>query len=116
MLLRFPRRHVFFMALFIVATKGWHAKLSCNHAHGVQKVPSEPTPPVGGLALLIGLMVGVWQLLSSEAGGILASLLLASLPALLVGLAEDLTKRVPVLHRLIAALACGLVVNRLLPD
>lgn len=98
---------VFFSALLIVVTKGWHAALSMDHAHGVQKVHTEPTPRVGGLAILMGVIVGVWQLLPSEAGGILASFLLAGLPALLIGLVEDLTKRVPVLHRLIATMACG---------
>jgi UDP-N-acetylmuramyl pentapeptide phosphotransferase/UDP-N-acetylglucosamine-1-phosphate transferase len=97
------------VALLIVTTKSWHAVLSMDHAHGVQKVHTEPTPRVGGLAIFVGLLCGTLQLLPSPVGEILLSLLLAGLPALLVGLAEDLTKRVPVLHRLVATMACGVL-------
>jgi UDP-N-acetylmuramyl pentapeptide phosphotransferase/UDP-N-acetylglucosamine-1-phosphate transferase len=96
-------------ALLIVATKSWHAALSMDHAHGVQKVHTEPTPRVGGLAIFVGLLCGTLQLMPSTSGEILLSLVLSGLPALLIGLAEDLTKRVPVLHRLVATMACGAV-------
>jgi UDP-N-acetylmuramyl pentapeptide phosphotransferase/UDP-N-acetylglucosamine-1-phosphate transferase len=99
----------FLTAAVLVSTKAWHAKLSMDDVQGIQKVHTEPTPRVGGLALMTGALCGAWLLLPSSAGEILLFLLFAGMPALLIGLAEDLTKRVPIVHRLLATMACGAV-------
>lgn len=103
-----------------------HAHLSHDHVDaGPQKYHEFPTPRVGGLAIMSGLLVGsgilllfdVPQLAEREFG----LLLLASAPAFLGGLVEDLTKKVGVLERLtltmlagsIGAWLLGAILNRL---
>lgn len=102
------------------------------HAHfshdpvdsGPQKAHSEPTPRIGGITILSGLlaagavMLMVDQIPAERAFGLL---LLSSIPAFLGGLVEDITKKVGVLERLfltilsgaVAAWLLGAILNRL---
>lgn len=103
----------FFACGLILASRRWHQRFSLDGDYGVQKFHTEPTTRIGGLGLMIGLVVGWWvqeedQILIN-ADQILGLTLLASVPAFLFGLAEDLTKRVSVLSRLLATMASGLL-------
>jgi UDP-N-acetylmuramyl pentapeptide phosphotransferase/UDP-N-acetylglucosamine-1-phosphate transferase len=93
----------------IALTKRWHAKLTSDTFGGVQNVHTETTPRVGGVAIYLGLALGGGQLMQSASGEIIFALQLACLPALMIGLAEDLTKRIPVPLRLMATMTCGVV-------
>lgn len=101
-----------FMACgFILATRRWHNHLSMDTHYGVQKFHVDPTPRIGGLGCLVGITVG-WSIhesvpLFANADRLLGLMLLASLPAFLFGLAEDLTKHVSVRNRLLATMASG---------
>jgi UDP-N-acetylmuramyl pentapeptide phosphotransferase/UDP-N-acetylglucosamine-1-phosphate transferase len=78
---------------------------------GVQKFHAVSTPRVGGLALLVA-MLGLALLMTATAPALVGSfslLLLAGAPALLTGLAEDMTKRVGVLPRLLATMLSGAI-------
>jgi UDP-N-acetylmuramyl pentapeptide phosphotransferase/UDP-N-acetylglucosamine-1-phosphate transferase len=75
---------------------------------GVQKFHTTPTPRVGGLPIVIGLSVA-WLTSTSEIKQILTPILIAGMPAFLFGLAEDVTKRVGVLARLLATMFSGLL-------
>ncbi len=75
----------------------------------VQKFHIQPTPRVGGIGIYLGLLVAAFFMRDREAAEILATIVLAGLPALVVGLAEDVTKRVGVLTRLIATFLSGLL-------
>ncbi len=79
-----------------------------DSSHGIQKFHTTPTPRVGGLPIVIGLSVACFTS-TPEIKHILAPILIAGLPAFLFGLAEDITKRVGVLARLLATMASGLL-------
>jgi UDP-N-acetylmuramyl pentapeptide phosphotransferase/UDP-N-acetylglucosamine-1-phosphate transferase len=93
-----------------------HALVLSAHKHGhltmdvpgaVQKFHLDPTPRVGGIAIYIA-MVAAWVLMPglSEAK-LLSTILVAGMPALFVGLWEDVTKRVSVRTRLLVTMASG---------
>ncbi len=85
-----------FLCLVLVRLRHLHGQLTADCEHGVQKVHVGQVPRVGGVGVLGG-MVAAWLVLlgrgSSEAP-LLGVLLLASLPAWGMGVAEDLSKRV----------------------
>lgn len=95
-------------SLVLVATTRWHGRFTLDATRGVQKFHSAPTPRIGGLAIIFGLFVAC--ALSSDAQqDLFAPLLLASLPAFLFGIAEDLTRRVSIGARLLATMASGVL-------
>lgn len=109
----------FAVCLLLVLTQRWHGRLSLDSdLTGAQKFHDVPVPRVGGLAVFAGLLTGVMGLaIFSERSNTeepLFLLIMASLPAFLAGLLEDITKRVSVGVRLLAtfssaALAAWLV-------
>jgi UDP-N-acetylmuramyl pentapeptide phosphotransferase/UDP-N-acetylglucosamine-1-phosphate transferase len=88
----------------------WHARYTSDtDMTGVQKYHVLPVPRVGGIAIVIGMLfvagVAGWR----EPGLVkpLFLLLLAGMPAFLGGLAEDLTKNVRAVVRLLLAMLAG---------
>ena len=98
----------FLVSVLIVLTKNLHGSATMDLSQGIQKFHTKPTPRVGGLPIVIGLSV-TWFNSTPEIKHILTPLLIAGLPAFLFGLAEDITKRVGVLARLLATMASGLL-------
>jgi UDP-N-acetylmuramyl pentapeptide phosphotransferase/UDP-N-acetylglucosamine-1-phosphate transferase len=98
----------FALCLIMVLTKRWHGGLTMDFTEGVQKFHTAPTPRVGGVPIVLGLVV-VWAKTPADVQGLLTPLLFAALPAFLFGVAEDITKRVGVLQRLLATMASGLL-------
>lgn len=90
----------------LVLTQRWHGPYTLDSAWGVQRFHTQPTPRIGGVAIAMGLLVVWWQA-SAERHALLAPLLLASFPALVFGLAEDISKRVGPRTRLIATMSSG---------
>ncbi len=76
---------------------------------GVQKNHARPVPRVGGLAIALGLVALVAWVSLTQAGHAreMALVFACGLPALLAGLAEDLTKQVGIRTRLLATAASG---------
>ena len=101
----------FFSGWIILRYEHLHAHLSHDGiAGGPQKYHTRPTPRIGGIALVAGLLsAGGIILLADEAdvGRQFGILLLASAPAFVGGLTEDLTKRVGVLERLLLTMLAG---------
>ncbi|MGA0610298.1 MraY family glycosyltransferase [Caldimonas sp. KR1-144] len=101
------------MALIIVRSSRRHGRFSGDHdLSGPQKFHARPVPRVGGLAVVLGLacafVVDDSNWLRQRSFDAMALTLLAcGLPALLMGFAEDLTKRVRPLWRLLAAAVSG---------
>ena len=94
-----------FVGHLIVRYDAFHANWSFDPVKtGPQKFHSAPTPRIGGLGVMAGLLVPgaalltVEQSASSEQFGYL---LIASLPAFAGGITEDATKNVGVLARLL---------------
>lgn len=125
---------IIFLATFVVAWIGGWLILTYDHLHshlshdqvgsGPQKYHTQPTPRIGGVVVMGGLLVAgciiffVDTFLVSREFGLL---LLACMPAFFGGLVEDLTKKAGVIERLaltmlsgaIAAWLLGTVINRL---
>ncbi len=93
-------------SLLLVLTKHWHGHFSMDHTEGVQKFHTKPTPRIGGVSIVSGMVAG-YALAPADTQALLGPLLLASVPAFGAGLLEDVTKRVGVKARLLATMASG---------
>lgn len=96
----------FLIGLLLVLTKRWHGSMSMDFTDGIQKFHTTPTPRIGGVPILLSLVL-VWGKSSPEIKELLTPILLAGMPAFLFGIAEDLTKQVGVVQRLLATMASG---------
>ncbi len=95
--------------LVLLATSGGHGIWSLDSRAGVQKNHTAPTPRIGGIAVLAGVLAG-WAYSPSEASqNLLCGLILAGMPAFTFGLAEDLSEQVSVRARLLATMSCGVL-------
>lgn len=92
-------------SFFIEYTKRWHGSLSFDSDTGVQRQHQQPTPRVGGLAIWLGLLMGVMVC----ADELCASVWLVGSPVFIVGLIEDLSKTVSVGTRLMASMLAGVI-------
>lgn len=107
--LALPLMVSFTVCLSLVATMRWHGRLTRDHPVSVQKEHVAPVPRVGGLGVYFGLLATeVTAPFSTH--NTLEFILLAGVPALVVGLMEDMTKRVAVAARLIASIISGLMI------
>ena len=93
-------------SLLLVATTRWHGRFTLDATRGVQKFHSVPTPRIGGLAIMLGLIFAC-ATASDAQQKLLTPLLAAAAPAFLFGIAEDLTRRVSIGARLVATMASG---------
>ena len=96
------------VALLIVITKRLHGRFSMDVSVGIQKFHTDPTPRVGSIAITAGI-VAAYVLADPARKVLLGPLILAGIPAFVFGLLEDITKRVSVLARLLATMACGVL-------
>jgi UDP-N-acetylmuramyl pentapeptide phosphotransferase/UDP-N-acetylglucosamine-1-phosphate transferase len=107
------------MSLLIVLSQKWHGSFSHDHdLQGVQKVHTTVVPRIGGLAVMIGVIVGMClvpyfaaDMLSDFDMRRIGMLLLVSIPAFGAGLVEDVTKRVSVRVRLCATMASAVLAS-----
>ncbi|QEK95605.1 glycosyl transferase [Achromobacter insolitus] len=100
----------FASSLLLVRYNSLHSRYTADcDTTGVQKYHDQPVPRVGGIAVLFAMacILAVAMAREPALGNDPLVLLLVSLPAFLGGLAEDLTKRVRVLSRLILAMISG---------
>ena len=96
----------FFAALItsflVIKYEHLHQKFSLDHDFlGIQKFHTESTPRIGGIPLFFGLAVGCILIYNATTEPLW--ILISTLPILLIGLAEDLTKSIPPFIRLIAS-------------
>lgn len=94
----------FVLCVLLVITKRWHGALTMDFTDGVQKFHTAPTPRIGGVPIVLGLVVA-WAQAPQDVQTLLTPILLAGMPAFLFGVAEDITKRVGVMQRLLATMA-----------
>lgn len=100
------------VTLLIIRFNHLHAGLTADSdTSGVQKFHARAVPRIGGVGLLLGMLaVGLWlQYANPVIGTPMLWLLLASVPAFLGGLTEDLTKRVSVLARLLLTMVSAVL-------
>lgn len=98
----------FLTCLLIVKTKRWHRLITSDSTEGVQKIHHKLTPRIGGLAIFIAVVCAYFSE-NSDRADILGPLILAGLTAFIFGFAEDITKQVNVLTRLLATILAGAV-------
>jgi len=102
-----------FIGYLIVRYEALHAHWSHDPAGvGPQKFHAKPTPRIGGLGIMASLFVTGAVLLATEQGTPgeqFGYLLLASLPAFLGGITEDVTKTVSVAARLMLTMAAAAI-------
>lgn len=96
------------VALLLVVTQRWHGHLSTDSTLGVQKFHTHPTPRVGGIAIVAGVLVG-YLFAQPDRKSLLGPIILAGIPAFACGLREDVTQRVRVRTRLLATMSCGVL-------
>lgn len=98
----------FVLAQLLVLSAHKHGHLTMDlPVGGIQKFHSVPTPRVGGIAIYLAMTAAWIFVVGPRESPLLATLLLAGMPALLVGLAEDVTKRVSVRTRLLLTMGSG---------
>lgn len=98
----------FAFCMLLVLTKRWHGALTMDHTEGIQKFHTSPTPRIGGIPIVLGLIVA-WGKAPADIKELLAPILFAGMPAFIFGVLEDITKRVGVVQRLLATMASGLL-------
>jgi len=103
-------------AVLVVATQRWHGRWTSDFQDsGVQKHHSGNPPRIGFVPIFIGLLTALYFLAGGTAAGdaatytLLLNIGLASSPIVLLGLVEDVTKKVSPRLRLFGALAAGAV-------
>jgi len=112
----------FVVSILIVWSQAWHGKHTCDHdLHGAQKFHMMAVPRIGGVAVFAGVVLAIVACLSFLPGLFpktflmpTLKLLLASSPAFVSGIVEDLTKRVSVKARLGATFISALMASWLL--
>ena len=90
----------------IVLTRRWHGSFTFDSHSGPQKVHEAPTPRIGGVALYAGLLAAA-AVSAPPARGLLWILAVSSLPGFVAGMAEDMSKKVPPVLRLLAIVFSG---------
>lgn len=98
----------FLLCMLLVITKRWHGAVTMDFTDGIQKFHTAPTPRIGGVPIVLGLIVA-WTKTPVDIKELLTPILFAGMPAFLFGVAEDLTKRVGVTQRLLATMASGML-------
>jgi UDP-N-acetylmuramyl pentapeptide phosphotransferase/UDP-N-acetylglucosamine-1-phosphate transferase len=98
----------FVLCVLLVITKRWHGALTMDFTDGVQKFHTAPTPRVGGVPIVLGLVVA-WGKAPVDVQAMLTPILIAGMPAFIFGLLEDITKSVGVTQRLLATMASGVL-------
>lgn len=109
----------FCMSLLIVVSERWHGKLSHDHdLDGVQKVHTTAVPRIGGVAVLGGVLIGLWlfaqlwpSVLTPSRLYRLEALIGVGAPAFMAGIIEDFTKKVSVKVRLAATILSALLAS-----
>lgn len=117
--------YVFFLSMFVTSTVALlliryvnlHQKASGdNHTAGPQKFHIGLTPRIGGIPIVLGFCVGAYSatLYHSLQSDLVFNLILSASPVFVLGLGDDILKRVSPLWRLLssfvsAALACMLM-------
>ncbi|MEJ7138212.1 MraY family glycosyltransferase [Amphibiibacter pelophylacis] len=106
----------FATAAILVLTQGWHGRFSMDGLSGVQKMHRTPTPRIGGVALMFGLIAALGAQMRGRGGDpfnedvmLMLQMLVASLPCFGFGMAEDITKRISVRTRLWATIGSGVL-------
>ena len=93
------------IGFLIIVTQSWHGRWTHDHTDGVQKFHYHPTPRIGGLAIMLGLLASMFLIENIEVIRLMKPLLIGGLIPFFFGFREDVTRRVSVRDRLLATMA-----------
>ncbi|MDA7760249.1 glycosyltransferase [Amylibacter sp.] len=96
----------FIISAIIVMSERLHGKFTFDLQYGVQKTHIKPTPRVGGIAIITSIFI-VCPIIDIQHMPVFKIICLGSLPVFCVGLLEDITKKISVKTRFLAALLSG---------
>ena len=99
----------FLIAGALVLAARRYSVLAMDVPGAVQKFHSRPTPRIGGIGIYLALVAASRLVPDPDTGRILSTILFAGIPALLMGLLEDITRSVGVSMRLAATIASGML-------
>ena len=105
----------FILNFIIVKTKSVHIQLTGDVNFGPQKIHTSQTPRIGGIGIYITLIITLILLnffnydQKNILLGNLLSIIVITLPAIIVGLAEDLYKDISIFFRFSSSLLVGLI-------
>ena len=94
------------LTALIIKTARLHVGLTSDNFDGPQKVHKGHIPRIGGIACSFAA-IGIWWHMTTPLS--YGALLLAAIPAFMIGLIEDTAKQVSPAARLLVALFSGLV-------
>jgi UDP-N-acetylmuramyl pentapeptide phosphotransferase/UDP-N-acetylglucosamine-1-phosphate transferase len=96
------------IVLTIIGTFKWHSIYTGESKEGVQKIHSKNIPRIGGLAIYLAT-IAAYVFEANDKNLILLSIIYTGTLVFFVGLAEDLTKKIPVFTRFIVTIAAGVI-------
>ncbi len=99
----------FLIGMLIIYTQDWHGRWTHDHTEGVQKFHHQPTPRIGGLAIVMGTLISLLIVDDPEISQLIKPLFIAGLIPFFFGFREDVTKKVSVRDRLLATMVGGAV-------
>lgn len=94
----------FVIGALIILTQRWHGRWTHDEHDGIQKFHSQPTPRIGGLAIVAGAFISGF-VIDAELKALVSPLLISGLIPFFFGFREDITKKVSVRDRLLATMA-----------
>ena len=94
----------FMVGALIILTQRWHGRWTHDEHDGIQKFHSQPTPRIGGLAIVAGAFISGF-VIDAELKALVSPLLISGLIPFFFGFREDITKQVSVGDRLLATMA-----------
>ena len=95
------------LTITIVFSKTTAKSITRNDTSAVQAAHTRPTPRIGGLAIVVGLVAASLIVFISDTLSTHVALILSALPVFVVGLAEDLGRFASPRKRLLAAAVSG---------
>ncbi len=101
------------VGLLLLITKKYHLSISTDTNDGFQKVHETPTPRIGGISIIIGIIIGLisLSLVNELTTYNLLIFIITILPVFIGGLIEDLWKNVSPVKRLLLALLSALLAS-----
>ena len=83
-----------FINLFLIQSSKHHIHISGDHNLQLpQKIHTKPTPRIGGMSIFLGVIVGVLAQ-KSQLINLQTSIILCAIPAYLIGMYEDISKKI----------------------
>ena len=92
----------------IVLTRHFHGNWTNDDFHGVQKIHHNPTPRIGGLSIIISIF-SYYLIFHAKDEPLYLLILISSIPIIVSGFLEDITKKIKPSLRFICSITSGII-------